>query len=86
MIVKPLGDRVLIKPDPRPTQTASGLQVVEHWAPEVTGTVMSLGPDASEVKEGDYVVFSWKSGQELWLDEVRYFTMREGDILAVMNG
>lgn len=40
----PLGDRVIVKPDPRPTETASGLALVEEgWRPEYTGVIVSMG-------------------------------------------
>lgn len=40
------------------------------------------------VKVGDYVVFSWQAGQELWVEdgEQRYLVMREADILCVVEG
>jgi co-chaperonin GroES (HSP10) len=43
VILTPLSDRVLIKPTAAPTETASGLQLVEHWKPEQTGTVVAVG-------------------------------------------
>lgn len=121
MNLRPLGDRVLIKPEAQPTTTASGLHLSEHWKPEQTGTVVAVGlqthPKREEamhiatllerefgdeygdlvrslvdrealVHPGDYVVFSWQVGQELFLNdgEERYLLMRESDILAVVDG
>lgn len=43
MTLRPLGDRVLIRPDAAPTQTESGLHLVEHWPDEVSGTVIAVG-------------------------------------------
>lgn len=121
-MLRPLGDRVLIKPDKNPEQTESGLHLVEHRKPENMGTVVAVGPcphplkheastlaerlercyddeiitDAANmlrdvtrrepsVKVGDDVIFSWTSGQELFVDDERYLLMREGDILAVVE-
>jgi len=41
-----------------------------------------------QVQVGDYVVFSWTAGQEIWVEdgEERYLLMRESDILAVVEG
>ncbi len=41
-----------------------------------------------QVHVGDYVVFSWTAGQEIWVEdgEERYLLMRESDILAVVEG
>jgi len=43
MILRPLNDRVLIKPHVAPTETPSGLSVVEHYKPEQVGTVVAVG-------------------------------------------
>lgn len=82
---RPLGDRVLIQPDLAPTTTASGLHLAEHWKPEQTGTVVTVGLQCTLVKPGDYVVFSWQVGQEVFVEETRYFVMREENILAVVE-
>ena len=51
----PLGDRILIRPDKQPTQTASGLVLLEKDTPEHSGVVMSVGacehPDAAQMRE-----------------------------------
>ena len=39
--VRPIGERVLVKPDERPTQTASGLHLAEDRKPECSGVVVS---------------------------------------------
>lgn len=43
MTLKPIGDRVLIKPDRPPTETESGLILAEQPKPEETGTVVAVG-------------------------------------------
>lgn len=43
MNLRPLGDRVLIKPEVAPDQTESGLWLSEHRKPEQTGTVVAVG-------------------------------------------
>lgn len=87
----PLGDRVLIRPHQRPEQTESGLFISEHRKPDTAGTIVSLGatagerPFAPDVKIGDFVLFSWQSGQEFWMDDERFLIMREQDLLAVVE-
>ena len=39
----PLSDRVLIVPDVAPTVTESGIELVQHWVVEQTGTVVATG-------------------------------------------
>lgn len=43
MELRPLADRVWIKPDATPTQTESGIHLVEDWHPEQSGTVIAVG-------------------------------------------
>ena len=87
MTITPLGDRVLIRPEANPDQTASGLHLVEHRKPETAGWIVSLGRrvNPERLNPGDYVAFSWQSGQELYVDEERYLMMRETDVLAVLQ-
>lgn len=84
----PLGDRVLIRPAGRPERTESGLYVSEHRKPDTAGWVVSVGAAVHDnpcVRVGDYVLFSWQSGQEFWLDDERLLIMREDDLLAVVQ-
>lgn len=50
MTLKPLGNRVLIKPAETPKQTASGLHLAEHWKPEQLGTVVAVGTPRHPLK------------------------------------
>jgi chaperonin GroES len=83
----PLGDRVLIRPEARPTQTASGLYVSEHKKPHTAGWVVSVGELVKDpsVRVGDYVLFSWQSGQLFDLDDEQFLIMKETDLLAVVE-
>jgi co-chaperonin GroES (HSP10) len=49
--MRPLADRVLIRPDVVPEETASGLIVKRAWQPEQTGTVAAVGPVTHPKKE-----------------------------------
>ncbi len=68
MTLRPLGDRVLIRPDAAPTQTDSGLHLVEHWPDEVSGTVIAVGtpkhPKADEA-------LRLASGLDLYADLIK---------------
>lgn len=99
-MIYPLGDRILVKPEANPTETDSGIHLVEHRKPETMGTVAAV-PEriafecgecghtlykVADVKVGDTVLFSWTSGQEIQIEDERYFLMRESDVLAVLEG
>lgn len=85
--LRPLGARVILRPLARPTQTASGLHLSEHWKPEEQGYIVAVGPKVKEVKPGDFVQFSWSAGQEFFVNdgEDRLFVMNETDISAVLE-
>ena len=96
---RPLGDRVLIRPDPVPDQTASGLHVVDHWPAETTGEVVATAPRIHQscpgcgaaldrsptVRAGQTVIFAPTAGQELRVDDTRYMLLTEADLLAVFD-
>ena len=86
-MIRPLGDRVLIRPDANPTTTDSGLILAEHRKPDTQGEVVAVGgclrwPD---ITVGTRVIFSWASGQDIEIDGERYIVMREADVLAALE-
>ena len=50
MNLRPLGDRILIKPEKPADQTDSGLYLAEHPKPEEAGTVVAVGSCAHPLK------------------------------------
>ena len=92
MKLRPLGDRVVIKPVEREEKTKSGI-VLPDTAKEKPqrGKVISVGPgkllDSGErspvgVVEGDEVLFGKYSGTEIRVDDEEIKILRESDILA----
>jgi chaperonin GroES len=95
MQVKPLADRVLIKPLEADEQKKGGI-IIPDTAKEKPqeGEVVEVGPGrmtdegkqvAMEVKKGDKVLYGKYSGTEVTVDDVDYLIMRESDILAVIG-
>ena len=79
------GDNVLVRTeDQTEHQVQSGVIVVESYAPEVIGTVISCG-DVQEVKPGDVVLFTKESGTVMELQGSKYLVLHEDEILAVWN-
>ena len=87
--IKPLADRVLVKPLEAETKTASGI-IIPDSAKEKPqkGNVIAVGPGTTEnpvtVKVGDTVLYGKYSGTELKLQNNDYLIMRENDILAIV--
>ncbi|WP_457654760.1 co-chaperone GroES [Rhodocaloribacter sp.] len=94
MSIKPLGDRVVVKPEPAEEKTASGLFIPDTAKEKPQrGTIVSVGPGRVEngtkidmtVKEGDTVLYGKYAGTEIKLDGEDYLIMRESDILGILE-
>lgn len=87
--VRPLSDRVLIKPAEMEQKTASGI-IIPDTAKEkpMRGEVVAVGPGKKDepmtVKVGDQVLYGKYSGTEIAVDGVDYLIMRENDIYAII--
>jgi chaperonin GroES len=94
MNLKPLADRVVVKPSAAEEKTKGGI-IVPDTAKEkpVWGTVIAAGPGkvsdegkliTPEVKVGDSVLYGKYSGTEVTIDGEELLIMRESDIFAIM--
>jgi chaperonin GroES len=92
--VKPLADRVLVRPLEAEEKKKGGI-IIPDTAKEKPqqGEVVAAGPGrlddagkrvAMEVKKGDKVLFGKYSGTEVTVDDEDYLIMRESDILAII--
>jgi chaperonin GroES len=93
--LKPMGDRVVVKPKGREEQTRGGI-ILPDTAGEKPqqGEVISIGPGrrldngtlvALDLKVGDTVLFAKYSGTEFKLDEDDLLILNERDVLAVIE-
>lgn len=94
MKIKPLADRVVVKPLEQ-EETKQGSIIIPDTAKEkpMQGEIVAVGPGkisdagnkvAMEVKKGDKVLYGKYAGTEFTLDGVEYLIMRESDILAIV--
>jgi chaperonin GroES len=93
-MIKPIGDRVVIKVVEREEKTASGLflpdtakekpqegEIVAVGSGKVVGNaVLPL-----ELNVGDRVIYSKYAGTEVKYEGVEYLLLREADVLAVVE-
>jgi chaperonin GroES len=96
MAVKPLEDRVLVKPIEGETKTASGLYLPESAKEKpVKGQVIATGPGKRldngkrgelSVKTGDTVVYGKYAGTEVEIKGVKHLILRESELLGVLDG
>jgi chaperonin GroES len=87
--IKPLADRVMVKPAEAETKTAGGI-IIPDTAKEKPqkGTVVAVGPgkkdEPTTVKVGDTVLYGKYSGTEIQVEGTDYLIMRESDIFAIL--
>ena len=95
MNLKPLADRVLVKPIVKDEVTKGGI-VLPDTAKEKPqeGEIVAVGPGKlgedgkrieMEVKKGDRVIYAKYAGLEWKHDGEEYLILRESDILAKLN-
>jgi len=93
--VKPLGDRLVVKPLEEEEVTPSGI-VLPETAKEKPqkGEVLAVGPGGRDdsgnripmdVSVGDKVLFAKYGGTEIKLDGEKLLILRESDILALIE-
>ena len=89
MNIKPLADRVLIKPAPAEEKTVGGI-IIPDSAKEkpLKGEIVAVGNGTKDeemvVKPGDTVLYGKYAGTELELDGEEYLIMRQSDVLAIL--
>lgn len=95
--IRPLGDRVVIKPAEREEKTRSGIFLPDTASKErpMEGTILAVGEGRRDdsgklipmsVSVGDKIVFAKYSGTEFKVDEVEYLILSEKDILGIIQG
>ncbi|MFN2483400.1 MAG: co-chaperone GroES [Candidatus Limnocylindria bacterium] len=93
--LKPLGDRVLVRPTPREEMTRSGI-VLPDTAKErpQEGTIISVGPgrtlddgsrEAMDVSPGQKILFQKYAGTEFKIEDEDLLILSQKDVLAVIE-
>jgi chaperonin GroES len=94
MNIKPLEDRVILKPMEAETKTLGGIIIPDNAKEKPQkGEVVAVGPGkvsdkgqkvALTLKVGDKVLYGKYSGTEVSVDGTDYLIVRESDVLAVL--
>ncbi len=90
MNIKPLADRVLVKPAAAEEKTVSGI-IIPDTAKEkpLKGVVKAVGEGTKDekmvVKEGDQVLYGKYAGTEIEVEGEQLLIMRQSDILATLS-
>ena len=93
--LRPLGDRVVIKPTAREEMTKSGIDLPDSAKKKPQeGTVLSVGPgrtlddgkrETLDVKAGQKVLFAKYAGTEFKIDDEELLIVSQKDILAIVE-
>ncbi len=95
--IKPLGDRVVVKPDPKGEEKKlpSGIIIPETADKEkpMKGEVVAVGPGKMDdgkrvpldLKVGDTVLFSKYGYDEIKIDGQEYYILSESSILGIVG-
>jgi len=94
MNVKPMEDRVILKPMEAEEKTAGGIIIPDNAKEKPQkGEVVAVGPGKVNdkgakiemtLKKGDKVLYGKYSGTEITIDGQDYLIVRESDVLAVI--
>ncbi|MDD5687170.1 MAG: co-chaperone GroES [Elusimicrobia bacterium] len=95
MKIKPLGDRVIVKPLEEKEQKKGGI-IIPDTAKEKPqeGEIVAVGPgkvDDSgkkipmDVKSGDKILYGKYSGTEIKIEDKEYLIMHQDDILGIVG-
>ena len=93
--LQPLGERIVVQREESEQTTAGGIVLPDSAMEKpARGTVVAIGDGkllddgsraASQLKQGDRVLFSSYAGETVEVDDIEYLLMREDDVLAVIE-
>ena len=93
--IRPLGDRLLVKPLSRETVTKSGILLPDTAKEKPQeGEVLAVGPGkvldngkrtTLEVSVGQKVLFAKYAGTEIKINDEEYLILRESDIMGIVE-
>ena len=87
MIIKPLGERVLIKQTEQEEVTKSGIVLPGTASKEkpIIGEVLAIGVKVEDIKVGNKVIFEKYSGTEIKDGEESYLILEKNNVLAIVQ-
>ena len=95
MSIKPIRDRILVKPAEVETQTQSGIYIPNGDTDKpLQGTVVAVGTGKVtedgiecpiEVQDGDTVIYTKYAGHKVKIKDTDYVVLKEEDILVIIE-
>lgn len=94
-VIKPLGDRIVVKPTPQEDTTSGGIILPDSAKEKPNrGEVLATGSGRTledgtriplEVKEGDKVLYGKYSGTEIKIEGEEFVILQERELLAILD-
>ena len=85
----PLGKKVWIRVEEKPTKLDSGILLPESdafFSPSDRGQVVAVGDEVKEnLKAGDHVIYNWRKGDDYQYKNEHYIMLEGQDVLAVIS-
>jgi len=95
MKIKPIRDRIVVKPLEADTVTASGIVIPDNAAEKpLKGKVIGVGSGKVAengtivpltIKEGDTVIYGKFSGQTVKVDNIEHIVLKEDEVMAIIE-
>lgn len=87
MIIKPLGERILIQEVKQEEVTKSGIVLPGTASKEkpIIGEVLAVGNEVSQVKVGEKVIYEKYTGTEVKDGDVEYLLIDMKNVLAIVE-
>ena len=84
--IKPLKDRVVVKPQEAEEKTASGIVLPSNASKEQPqqGEVVAIGDEQKDVKIGDNVLFKSYAPTKIKISNEEIYILEGDDILAII--
>lgn len=83
--IKPLGDRIVAVREEAPSKTASGIYLPDTAQEKpVVAKVIAVGPDVSQLKVNDRILYKEYSTTEVKIGTNEYILVKEEDVLATV--
>lgn len=87
MNIKPLGERIVVRPSKQEDKTKGGLYLPETADKDKSqqGEVVAVGSDFKNVKNGDTVIFAKYGGTDIKIENEDYLVLGKDDVLATLE-
>lgn len=85
-MIRPLADRLLVRPVEAPTATASGLILPDKAVEQpCKAEVIAVGPGVDDITTGEVVLYKAYAGDEVWDGDEPLLMVAIGEVLGVFS-